>query len=125
MTKTSMIIWGRKFNLDLYFQSCADSNMFEKQKAAYNAFEEKPEALITALPKLQAYIEKNYSDRLSEKQISNIFKYVIPKTLFVPKQTKGNTIALLCDFKFDIEHGMALVFTNEKLKELGSQDIIL
>ena len=125
MTKTSMIIWEREFNLNMYFQSCADKTMLEKQTIAYNAFLKSEGAIAAALPKLKAYIEKNYSTRIPEKQISNIFKYVIPKMIFVPKQSGGNAIALMCDFKFDLEHGLALVFVNEQLKEIGSQDIIL
>lgn len=74
---------------------------------------------------LLSYIEKNYKNDLTENKIENIFKYVIPKTIFLPRTVKVRTVALLCDFKFDIEHGLAVVFENEKFKEVVSQDEVL
>ena len=35
--------------------------------------------------------------------------------IYIPKEEKQRVCALLCDFKFDIEHGLALVFENEKI----------
>ena len=49
----------------------------------------------------------------------------MPRYLFLPKVQKRRTVALMCDYRFDPEHGLALVFENEKLKEIGSQDLIL
>ena len=57
--------------------------------------------------------------------MENLFRYVMPRYLFLPKVQKRRTVALMCDYRFDPEHGLALVFENEKLKEIGSQDLIL
>lgn len=56
--------------------------------------------------------------------VDNIFKYVIPKTISVPK-AKKRVVAIMCNFKFDMEHGMAIVFEDEKIKKIGPQDIVL
>ena len=56
--------------------------------------------------------------------IENIFKYVMPKSIFVPREEK-RIVAVLFDFRFDMEHGMAIVFENEKFSTIGSEDIIL
>jgi hypothetical protein len=31
----------------------------------------------------------------------------------------------MCNFKFDMEHGLAIVFEDEKLKKIGPQEIVL
>ena len=59
-----------------------------------------------------------------QQEIDNIFKYVIPKRIFIPRTDK-KIVAILCDYKFDMENGIAVVFENEKFKEIGVQDIIL
>ena len=48
----------------------------------------------------------------------------MPESLFVPR-TEKKTIAIMCNYKFDKEHGIAVVFEEGRLKEIGSQDIIL
>ena len=40
-------------------------------------------------------------------------------------QVKERVVAVMCDFKFDMENGLAIVFENEKFKEVGYQDLVL
>lgn len=125
MTKTYMNIWGRGFELNIYYKMSSANKISAEQKAAYDAFMKKSVVVDEALPELKAYIEKNYSSKMQEEKVSNIFKYAMPRMVFIPKQVEGNTVALMCDFAFDVEHGIALVFRDEVLKAIGSQDIVL
>ena len=34
-------------------------------------------------------------------------------------------ISLLCNYRFDEEHGIAITYENEKLKNIGPQDDVL
>ena len=62
----------------------------------------------------------------SQKEaFENIFKYVMPKSIFVPHTKKHRIAAIMCNYKFDMEHGIAVVFENGKLKKVGTQDIVL
>lgn len=97
----------------------------KNRRTAYRTFTQPGVELESALTKLKEYIENNYPDRIQEEKISNIFRYIIPKIIFIPRQKEGKIVALLCDFAFDIEHGIALVFQDGAIKEIGSQDIIL
>lgn len=124
MTKINMNIWGRRFELDIYYRMSSDNSISAEQKAAYDAFMKK-NVVDEVLPELKAYIEENYASKMREEKVSNIFKYAIPRMVFIPKQTEGNTVALMCDFSFDAEHGIALVFHDEVLEAIGSQDIVL
>ena len=44
---------------------------------------------------------------------------------FLYRNEEKRIVALMCNYKFDIENGIAIVFENEKLKDIGIQDIIL
>ena len=125
MNKITMKIWGREFDLEVYIRKSQNSDIAFLQEKAYNKFMESQSVIDEAEKSLISYIEKNYRNDLTENKVENIFKYVIPKTLFLPRMVKERTVALLCDFKFDIEHGLAVVFENEKFKEIVSQDEVL
>lgn len=125
MNNITMKIWGREFDIEVYIRKSQNSDIASLQEEAYNKFMESQRIIDEAEKNLLSYIEKNYKNDLNENKIENIFKYVIPKTLFLPRTVKERTVVLLCDFKFDIEHGLAVVFENEKFKEVVSQDEVL
>ena len=80
--------------------------------------------LDNALPKVKEYCLNE--DELKDKDsIDNIFKYVVPKTIFVPREDKKKTVDVLCDYYFDNEHGIAIVFENGRFKRITSQDEVL
>lgn len=50
----------------------------------------------------------------------------MPKQIYIKRYvTNKRILALLCNFKFDLEHRLAVVFENGKFKEVEPQDIIL
>ena len=49
----------------------------------------------------------------------------MPKSLFVRRDEAKRIVAIMCDYRFDMEHGLAVVFENEQFKMIGEQDIIL
>lgn len=125
MSKIQMNIWGREFNLEVYYKKYQGEELTEIQKDSYECFMGSDVAIEQSLKKLTSFIEKEYKEKLQGKNVDNIFKYVIPKIIYVPNNCKKRTVALLCNFKFDIEHGLALVYENEKLVNIVSQDEIL
>jgi hypothetical protein len=73
---------------------------------------------------MKAHCLKENGAEIGDK-IDNIFKYVIPRSLYIPRKQEKQTVAMLCDYKFDMEHGIAVVFENGQFKKVGSQDIVL
>ena len=67
---------------------------------------------------------KNNSDRINGS-IENIFKYVIPVSIYIERNKKKRVVSLLCNYRFDEEHGIAITYENEKLKNIGPQDDVL
>lgn len=125
MSKIQMNIWGRDFNLEVYFKKYQGKESTEIQRESYDEFVRTDAANGHSLTKLTSFIEKEYGNKLKEKNVENIFKYVIPKTIYIPNNCKKRTVVLLCNFKFENEHGLALVYENEKLISIVLQDEIL
>jgi hypothetical protein len=123
MNKIDLNIWGRNFELNIIYQNFPNEEIIsnqEKTLAGISTID-----FDMALPKVEAYIQKYNFDDISEDKITNIFKYVMPKNILIPRLYDKRVVALMCNYKFDMEHGMAVIFENERFKEVGLQDIIL
>lgn len=118
-----MTIWGREFDLKVVFDVYSGEEVSSEQKEALEAFGTVAESLLSDSSELEKYCMKKNRKEIGES-ITNIFKYIIPRSLFVKRNSKKHIIALLCDYKYDEEHGLALVFENEKLTKIGPQDDI-
>ena len=78
----------------------------------------------SAESEVEKYILKNGLKENGISEVDNIFKYVMPKSISVPK-AKKRVVALMCNYKFDMEHGIAVIFEDEKFKKVGPQDLVL
>lgn len=124
MNKVEMTIWGRKFNLEIVYDCYEDEQIIETQHQAVKLFLSSEISIVDSLSKAKNYcISKNYKE--IGKTIDNIFKYLIPKYLYVPRNETKRVIAIMCNYKFDPENGVAIVFENEKFSKIDSQEIIL
>lgn len=122
MSKQILNIWNRDFVIDITYEVFSDKPVTEKQKTIANGlavvdFSESLDGVIK-------YIKKYNSRDLEDDHISNIFRYVIPKRIYIT-QSDEEEFAIMCNYKFDMEHGIAVVYKGGKYKEAGPQDIIL
>lgn len=126
MTKT-MIIWDRKFNIDIVYDVYSGEEILPYQKMALETFLRNYKSLVdSTLEDVKNYCLENNEKEIGQKAIDNIFKYVIPKALFVKRtKQKKQIVALLCDYKFNPDDGLAIVFENNQMSEIGTQNIIL
>lgn len=124
MNKIKMNIWGRDFDLPVMIKQFKGKDITDEQNDAVEKFESSEKMVNAAKDEVEKYIIKNGLKDAGVDSVDNIFKYVIPKTISVPK-SKKRIVAIMCNFKFDMEHGLAIVFEDEKLKKIGPQDIVL
>ncbi len=124
MSKMKCKLWGREFNLEILYDCCDDERVLDTQKEALKDFMSSNYA-NDSLEQIKAYCLEHNNGELNEVMITNIFKYVIPKQLYLERNPKKEVIAILCDYKFDLEHGLAIVFEDGILREIGSEDSIL
>ena len=123
MSKSVLKIWGREFELNVVYECYPGEEVLDSQRAAFEQLCNTSN-IDAALGYVKAYV-KNTAKLQVESPIDNIFKYVMPKSIYVPHNKKAAQIVIMCNYKFDTEHGIAVVFENGKFKEIGTQDIIL
>ena len=114
------LIWGRDFELKVVYDCYAGEEILPLQKDAFEEFSNNAELLSSSLSDVKKYCIEENQDDIGSDQIENIFKYVMPESIYVKRDGR---VALICRYKFDAEHGIAVVFNGGKLEEVGSQDI--
>ena len=126
MSKQNINIWGRDFQLDVVFDCYADEDILDSQKVAFEKLISAHEVIENAKVDLERYCLARNGDEIGTATIENIFKFVIPKSFYIQRTTDTSRIVgLMCAYKFDIENGIAVIFKNEKMDKIGTQNIIL
>lgn len=126
MNNINMNIWGREFSLKIDFDVYPGEKADKAQNDALNGFLSiSNKAFETAKESVKNYIISNADAGIDGMSVDNIFKYVLPKAIYIPRNQQRHTVAILCDFRFDVEHGLAIIFCGGKLKEIGPDDIVL
>ena len=124
MNKTVKItLWGRDFDLSVIFQNFPGEEVTDNQREVLNSINSID--YTQALEELKKYIKKNNEDELGGDELTNIFRCVIPKSILIPREKDLRVFGIMCNYKFDMEHGLAIVFEDEKYKAVGPQDLIL
>lgn len=124
MIKYTMNIWGRKFELPVMIKQYDGEEITEIQKESIEKFQHCEEVLNASKQSVEQYILENGLRDHNIYEVDNIFKYVMPKSFYVPN-AKKRVVVLFCDFKYDLENGIALIFEDEKLKKIGPEDLAL
>lgn len=124
MNKERINLWNRDFELFISYSCYPGEEVTDIQTEAAKEFCENTSVAMTALDAIKAYIENSSDATVRADEIGNIFKYVMPKSIFIPR-TENKVVAIICDYKLDMENGLAVVFEEGTFKEIGSQDIIL
>lgn len=127
MHKENINIWGRDFSLEIYYEKYPDEPVSASQRKAFETFKSAENQLQASIQDIKEYVLKDHPEQFDSSGISNIFRFVMPKYIFVPLSygDRSNTVAIMCDYRFDAEHGLAVIFEDGRLKEIGSQDLIL
>lgn len=123
MSKYTLKIWGREFEVDINFETFG-REVDDIQIETINNIEKVNFGSQETIARIINYIVNDYSDIETDVDSINLFKYLIPKKIYVPKLGK-RIFAILFNYRFDEEHGFALVYENEALTDIGSEDIIL
>ena len=125
MSKIKIDIWDREFDIAVVYECYQGEEILESQKNAFDMFADAANEIAKSLPAIIQYVRKTHNGNLEDEAIDNIFKYVMPKNIFVPHSDKHHTVAIMCNYKFDAEHGIAVVFEKGKFKKVTSQDTVL
>lgn len=124
LMKIKINAWGRAFKIDVLYE-WIDKNdeILESQREAVQKFEIDSEELLKDPEPVKKYIEKTDGSQI-DGEVGNIFYYCIPRALFVRHEEKNPQVVLMCDYRFDEENGINLVFDQKKLVRICREDEI-
>lgn len=114
-------LWGGEFKLPVSFVCASDEEILDSQRQAKDAFLASWNEVEASKDAVARYCLDRDGDQIGDS-IENIFKYVIPTDISVLRNTDVHEVALMCNYRFDPEHGIAVMFENEKLKKIIPQD---
>ena len=124
MNNVEKKIWGRDFQLKIEYDCFDDEGVLSSQEDALGSLLDHWVNVSKTLDTVRGQCVKDSNGELHLFDIGNVFKYVIPCSLFVVREP-GGIVALMCNYKLDMEHGLAIVFKDGKFLEIGPQDIVL
>lgn len=116
-----MNLWGRDFSLPVYYECDSDQDVLDIQKETKDALLTSWDTVEGSKEAIEDYCLERDGDQI-ECPITNIFRYVIPTSIVVLRSEDSHKTALMCNYRFDPEHGLAAVFENEQLVAVVPQD---
>ncbi len=120
-----LIIWGREFTLNVDYNLYDDEKISSNQEAMLTLLANHPDWIEASKLKVEEYCKKAVDEDERNQKKDNIFSYIKPEYLFVKHDELNPRIAIMCKYKYNLEHGLAIVFDRNGNIEIGIQDIIL
>ena len=118
-------IWGRCFSLEVEYDCYAGESVTKKQIKAFENFRQHPEWIEKAKMYVEDFFKTNVESDDENQKKDNIFSYIKPIGIFVKRDEEKSRIAIMCKYRYDQEHGLAIVFDKQGKVTVGLQDIIL
>ena len=120
---------GRKFKVRISYDNYEGEKITKNQRNTKDSI--KNIDFKGSFKSLRKFIHDNNERDLNEfdrsdSKIKNPFRYVKPTSVLVPKDQKNSsTFHILCNYRFDPEHGIAITYENGKPKKVVHQDYVL
>ena len=118
-------IGGRLFPLPVEYDCYEGEEITEAQIQALKQFRTHTERIEQSKSAVENYCKEQVMSDDENNKKDNIFSYIKPECLFVKRDKENPRIALMCKYRYDLEHGLAVVFSSDGEVAVGPQDIIL
>ena len=118
-------IWGRKFSLPVEYDCYEGEEVTEAQIQALKHFKTHTEWIKQSKCIIENYCKEQVMNDDENTKKNIIFSYIKPEYLFVKRDKANPRIALMCEYRYDLEHGLAVIFSSEGEVTVGVQDRIL
>lgn len=124
INKIDLTLWGRQFSLDVNYDLCTGDSISKNQLEILDLFMNNPKWIEKAKMLIEDFCKKDVASDNENQKKDNIFSYIRPHYLFI-KNDNSSRLAIMCMYRYDPEHGVAIVFNKEGKIVVGTQDIIL
>lgn len=118
-------IWDRPFSLPVKYDCYKGEIITRRQIKAVKDFTKHSEWLANAKEQVEEYCRESVLEDDENQKKSNIYSYIKPEAIFVKHDESHPRVALMCDYRYDVEHGLAIVFSSKGEITVGTQDMIL
>jgi len=125
ISSQTLPIWGRSLTLPVLYDCYAGESVTPEQINAIKHLFSHVDWIEKAKKQVELYCRESVDEDDENQKKDNIFSYVKPESIFVKRDKDYPRIALMCKYRYDPEHGLAVVFTKNGEITVGSQDIIL
>ena len=123
--KINVTIWGRDFQLDVMSNFYESDELSPKQIDSFNHFISNLNWIEKSKMEVEKYCKFDVENDEANNKKNNIFSYVKPKCIFIEDNVEIPRVALLLHYRYDPEHGLAVVFDSEGNITVGIQDIVI
>ena len=121
----SLTIWGRLFSLPVVYDCLSDGIASEEQIKTVDDFIRQVDRIDDSKSKVEEYCKDAVMEDVENSKKDNIFSYIKPEAVFVKRDKEHPRIAIMCKYRYDEEHGLAIVFGQDGSITVGIQDIII
>lgn len=126
MIKTLTInIWNREFTLPIEYDCYKGEKITKEQMLAVEEFASHEEWIEASKENVEAFCKEQVLEDDKNQKKDNIFSYIKPDYLLVKRDISNPRVAIMCKYRYDPEHGLAVVFSHDGEVIVGIQDIIL
>lgn len=119
------VIWDREFTLPIVYDCYKGEVVTEEQVAAVRNFVNNPQWVVKSKGMVESFCHDDLINDPNNQKKNNIFSYVVPESIFVKRDDSNPRVAIMCKYRYDMEHGLAVVFSHDGNIKVGLQDIIL
>lgn len=124
INELNISIWERTFLLPVEYDCYDDEVVTDAQKSAIKMLTMHPEWIVSAKSHVERFCREGVIADSENNKKDNIFSYIKPDYLFVKREDHPR-VAIMCKYRYDIEHGLAVVFAIDGSVTVGLQDFIL
>ena len=118
-------IWGRSFSLPIEYDCYEGETVTKEQEKALKHFISHSEWIEKSKSCVEEFCKAQVIEDDENSKKDNIFSYIKPECILVKRDKEHPRIALMCKYRYDLEHGLAVVFSSNGNVTVGIQDIIL
>lgn len=119
----TMNIWGKEFRLEVNFEAEDGEEILLNQIRAFRKFSELKD-LPDCLDELKKYCLRKSFRFIKGKEIEDILALVYPLKLYIVRSETRREVILLCQYRYDMENGIAIDFVDEELFKIGNRHMI-
>lgn len=126
MTETlKLTIWDREFTLPIEYDCYKGEKITKAQKSAVKTFAGHKDWIDESKPSVEEFCREQVMEDEENQKKDNIFSYIKPEYLFIKRDAENPRVAMMCKYRYDPEHGLAIVYSADGEVTVGIQDIIL